>query len=52
MGVLVGTGYLKVIETVDISEGVYKVTIPNNEIKELFRSIVRNWFNDKVIGNV
>ena len=48
---LLGTGYLKVVETVNKSEGLYKVKIPNNEIKELFRSIVRNWFNDKVIGN-
>ncbi len=50
-GLLLGTGYLKVVETVNKSEGLYKVKIPNNEIKELFRSIVRNWFNDKVIGN-
>ena len=50
-GLLVGTGYLKVVEIVNKSEGLYKVAIPNNEIKELFRGIVRNWFNDKVIGN-
>ena len=50
-GLLLGTGYLKVVETVDVSEGIYKVMIPNNEIKELFRSIVRDWFRDKVIGN-
>ena len=50
-GLLVGTGYLKVTETINISEGLYKVKIPNNEIKELFRSIVRDWFNDKVVGN-
>ena len=50
-GLMLGTGYLKVVETVDISEGIYKVKIPNEEIKFLFRSIVRDWFRDKVIGN-
>lgn len=50
-GLLVGTGYLKVVETVKIEESLYKIKIPNNEIKELFRSIVREWFQDKVIGN-
>ena len=50
-GLLVGTGYLKVVETVDITEARYKVKIPNYEIKALFHSIVRDWFRDKVIGN-
>jgi len=50
-GLLVGTGYLKVVETVNVSESLYKVKIVNNEIKELFRGIVREWFKDKVIGN-
>ena len=50
-GLMLGTGYLKVVETVDISEGIYKVMLPNEEIKFLFRSIVRDWFRDKVIGN-
>jgi len=50
-GLLVGTGYLKIVETVDITEGRYKVKIPNFEIKALFQSIVRGWFRDKVIGN-
>ena len=50
-GLLLGTGYLKIVETVNISEGLYKVKIPNNEIKELFRGIIREWFKDKVIGN-
>ena len=31
--------------------GVYKVKIPNYEIKFLFQNIIRDWFNDKVIGN-
>ena len=50
-GLLLGTGYLKVVEKVNVAEGLYKVKIPNYEIKELFQSIIRNWFNDKVIGN-
>ena len=50
-GLLLGTGYLKVIETVDLSEGIYKVQLPNEEIKLLFRGIIRDWFSNKVIGN-
>lgn len=50
-GLLVGTGYLKIVETVDITEARYKVKIPNFEIKALFQSIIRDWFRDKVIGN-
>ena len=50
-GLMLGTGYLKVDEVVNLAEGVYKVKIPNYEIKELFRGIIRDWFNDKVIGN-
>lgn len=50
-GLLLGTGYLKVVETVDIIEGRYKVKIPNFEIKALFQNIIRDWFRDKVIGN-
>ena len=30
---------------------MYKVKIPNYEIKFLFQTIIREWFNDKVIGN-
>ncbi len=30
---------------------MYKVKIPNYEIKFLFQSIIKDWFNDKVIGN-
>ena len=48
-GLLVGTGYLKVIES--DSEGTCKVQIPNYEIKNLFQSIIRDWFRNKVIGN-
>ena len=50
-GLLLGTGYLKVVETVDIIEGIYKVKLPNYEIKFLFQQIVDEWFRNKVIGN-
>ena len=48
---MLGTGYLKVEETVDLARGIYKVKLPNREIKELFRGIVEGWFRNKVIGN-
>ena len=50
-GLLLGTGYLKVEETVDITEGIYKVKLPNYEIKFLFQQIIDDWFRNKVIGN-
>ena len=50
-GLMLGTGYLKVTETVNIAEGIYKVAIPNYEIRLLFEEIIRNWFKDKGIGN-
>ena len=50
-GLMLGTGYLKVDEVVNLAEGIYKVKLPNYEIKLLFQSVVRSWFNDKVIGN-
>ena len=50
-GLLLGTGYLKVVETVDIIEGIYKVKLPNYEIKFLFQQIIDEWFRNKVIGN-
>ena len=50
-GLMLQTGYLKIVETVDLVTGIYKVKLPNNEIKELFRGIIRDWFNNKVIGN-
>ena len=48
-GLLLGTGYLKVTEIVDLAHGIYKVKIPNYEIKFLFQNIIREWFNDKVM---
>ena len=50
-GLMLGTGYLKVVEVVDLVEGIYKVKLPNYEIKILFQDIIRNWFKDKVQGN-
>ena len=37
-------------QVVDLAHGIYKVKIPNYEIKFLFQNIIREWFNDKVIG--
>ena len=50
-GLLLGTGYLKVAEVVDLTRGIYKVKIPNYEIRLLFEQIIESWFKDKVIGN-
>ena len=50
-GLMLGTGYLKVVETVNLEEGIYKVQLPNYEIKLMFQDMVREWFKDKGIGN-
>ena len=50
-GLMLQTGYLKVLETVDSANKIYKVEIPNYEIKHLFEDIIDNWFRNKVIGN-
>ena len=50
-GLLVGTGYLKVTGIVDLPTKIYKVKIPNYEIKFLFSEIIDDWFRNKVIGN-
>ena len=50
-GLLVGTGYLKVVEEVDLQKKLYKVKMTNKEIKYLFEDIIDDWFRDKVIGN-
>lgn len=49
-GLMLGTGYLKVSKVVNLAEGIYKVKLPNYEIKLLFQEIVRDWFKDKVPG--
>ena len=48
---MLGTGYLKVTGVVDLSRKIYKVKMPNYEIKFLFEDIVDDWFRNKVIGN-
>ena len=50
-GLMLQTGYLKVEETVSLEERRYKVKLPNNEIKDLIRGIIREWFSNKVVGN-
>ena len=50
-GVMLGTGYLKVEEVIDNISKIYKVKLPNYEVKHLFEDIVDDWFRDKVIGN-
>ncbi len=50
-GLLLGTGYLKITETINVTESRYKVQLPNYEIKALFQNIIRDWFSDKVMGN-
>ena len=48
---MLGTGYLKVTEVVNLAEHIYKVKLPNYEIKLLFQQIINDWFRNKVIGN-
>ena len=50
-GLMIGTGYLKVVEVVDLANKIYKVALPNYEIKLLFEQIIDNWFRNKVMGN-
>ena len=50
-GLMLGTGYLKATGVVDLAMHIYKVKIPNYEIKFLFQQIVNDWFKNKVIGN-
>ena len=50
-GLMIQTGYLKEVEEIDAIRGIYKVKIPNYEIKTLFENIVSNWFDNKVPGN-
>ena len=48
-GLMLGTGYLKVVEQIDRKK--YKVKLPNYEIKTLFEDIIDDWFKNKVISN-
>ena len=44
-GLMLGTGYLRVVEQID--RRIYKVKIPNYEIKTLFEDIVDDWLMTK-----
>ncbi len=50
-GLMLQTGYLKVVETVDLIGRRYKVKLPNYEIKSLFEGTIDDWFRNKVPGN-
>lgn len=50
-GLMLGTGYLKVEEVINEIEGIYKVKLPNKEIRFLFVQIIDNWFRNKIGGN-
>lgn len=50
-GMLLGTGYLKAVEVVDLQKKLYKVKIVNYEVRSLFENIIDDWFRDKVKGN-
>ena len=50
-GLMLQTGYLKVEEVVDLIKGIYKVKLPNYEIKTLFEGTIDDWFTNKVEGN-
>ncbi len=48
---LLGSGYLKVVDTVDLYEKKYHVKIPNKEIMFVFRDVVNRWYNKNLNGN-
>ncbi|MEG0613601.1 MAG: AAA family ATPase [Clostridium sp.] len=46
------SGYLKPIEKVKIDDVfIYKLSIPNTEIKYMYRSIIQKWFKEGFISN-
>lgn len=47
--VLFTTGYLT--QTGVTEQGAYKLIIPNREVREVFRSQIQDWFNDKIRHN-
>lgn len=47
--VLFTTGYLTQIGVTE--QGAYKLIIPNREVREVFRSQIQDWFNDKIRHN-
>lgn len=47
--VLFTTGYLTQAGITE--QGAYKLIIPNREVREVFRSQIQDWFNDKIRHN-
>ena len=47
--VLFATGYLTAIEKTD--NGLYKLIIPNREVREIYTDKIRSWFHTKIIRN-
>ena len=47
--VLFTTGYLTQAGSQD--EGIYKLKIPNEEIREVFKSQIKEWFNNTILKN-
>ena len=47
------SGYLKVTGKFknDDEEFIYKLTIPNKEIKTLYKDIIKKWFKEGFISN-
>ena len=45
---LLFTGYLKAIKCVDNEKRMYRLSIPNKEIKQIYVSIFSEWFNEQV----
>ncbi|MCR0504692.1 hypothetical protein MKD04_14895, partial [[Clostridium] innocuum] len=45
---LLYTGYLKVVSCVNEEEKRYRLMIPNKEIKRVYVSIFREWFDEQV----
>ena len=40
------TGYLTRVREIPVSDGAIALTIPNAEVKEIFRSTIQKWFKD------
>ena len=40
------TGYLTRVREIPVSDGALALTIPNAEVKEIFRSTIQKWFKD------
>lgn len=47
--VLFTTGYLTQVGQVD--ENVYKLVIPNREVKEVYKAQIQEWFKQKIMNN-